>query len=288
MTGSIHGRGATRLGRLRRRYGRAVESPPLFYYASAEQPVHSITSDWAEASGHSAGVVDLHPPDLRPPYGVVATQTCDLVEEGSPKKPWVHLVPAYVYRCSEGLARRIKDGRGPAHFCWASGLGDVDSGVWVVDLRLLLPIEKGWFVGRELIDGFADEEGRSDFAARVGSRFSRTAYASSLVAEVLKPLDTVLGELSERFGGNDGVEKVGLELGRDRLDPQNVRIVFIGDQPLRNEVRAHLTDWWTQTFGGRGPGGLQVLAPEFTDYDQVTARRYAALDFHDISAFSPD
>jgi len=270
------------------RQGQAVELPPFFYYASAEHPVHQITHEWAEVTERSSGVVDLTAEDLRPPYGLIATQTCDLAEEGKPKRPWVQLAPVYVYRCSAGEARKIQQGRSHPYLCWASGLGDRDDGLWVADLRILLPVEKGWLVEQTTLPGFADEPGYTDFANRLATRFARPAYATELVNEVLKPLRDLLAEVSDRFAGDDGIVEVGLELGRDRLDPQSARVCFIGNEPLRDEVRGFIGDWWTQTFGATGRGALQVLAPDFTDYDQLTARRYVGLDIMSISEFSPD
>jgi len=265
------------------RQGQAVALPPFFFYASAEQPVHSLAQDWAAQTDRPAGVVNLLSEEPRPPYGLIATQTCDLVEEGKPKRPWVQLAPTYVYRCSAGESQKIKQGRAHGYFCWASGLPEVEGGLWVADLRILLPIEKGWLVGRELQEGFADEAGYEDFASRLASHFARIAYSSRLQSEVFKPLKAVLAEITEIFQGEDGIVQVGLELGRNRLDPQSVRICFIGDQPLAEAVREHLSEWWTRTFGGQQSSGLQVLAPEFTDYDQLSARRYASLGFLPIS-----
>ena len=94
------------------RQGTLVPSPPFTYAASAEYPIHATTRAWAASSKADTGVVNVVSADGRPPYGLIVTQTCDLVEEGKPKRPWVHIAPVYVLSANAGDLTRIQQGRG--------------------------------------------------------------------------------------------------------------------------------------------------------------------------------
>ena len=93
------------------RQGLLVESPPLIYAAEAGYPIHATTQAWAGSSKASSGAVNLISPELRPEYGLIVTQTCDLVEEGSPKRPWIHIAPVYVFAGDKGQCSQIERGR---------------------------------------------------------------------------------------------------------------------------------------------------------------------------------
>jgi hypothetical protein len=276
------------------RQGDLVESPPFFYYADGGYPVFSLTRDWAAATGSAPGAVSAADVAFRPPYGVITTHTCDLVEEArpgkprQPRRPWVQVSPVYFRRCeTPGEARAIREGRRFDYLVWMSTLGEQDHGVWVADLRISVPVEKGWFVDRTHRFGFSDGDHAAGLASRIAKLATRPAYPLTLNDRVLRPLDDRLQQLCDEFPAADGIDEVSLDLGYQRDDPEYVQIVFIGEQTIPAEVQEALMTWWATTFADDQPVGLVILEPEFATYDTVDVRRYKRLVPFDISRLSP-
>jgi hypothetical protein len=269
------------------RQGILVADPPFLYAAAAAHPVHDITRQWAQTARAATGAVVLTNPEKRPPYGVIATQTCDVVEEGPPKRPWVLLCPVYVLRVSAHDRNVIAAGRGFNYLCAVTGLAPVDDGIWVADLRLLVPVEKGWLVGRAAQPAFADESGFDRFADQLAALFGRRAFDAGVVAHVLRPTQELLRAIASELGGSDPIAEVGLSLGRSRLEPANVEIVFMLDGELRGDLRARIVDWWEPIAEAARDAGLELLVPRFVSVDELSAREYRALDLLDAAALSP-
>lgn len=225
------------------RQGSLVESPPLAYAASAQHPIYAVTKAWAASPRAESGVVNVLSIEGRPPYGLIVTQTCDIVEEGKPKRPWIPIAPVYVLPASAGDRRRILAGRAFDYLVPVTALTSPEGGLWVADLRLLVPVEKGWLVDRKIVDGLTNEDDLRRLAMQVGKRFSRPAYATRVVEYVLRPSYTLWEEIVERYEGKDPIVDVGLELGRSPLDPVNAQLVFLLDGDLPSDLRAHIVDW---------------------------------------------
>ncbi len=271
------------------RQGLLVRSPPLLYAASATFPVHATTRAWAGSAQAGSGAVNVVNPARRPPYGVIATQTCDLVEEGKPKRPWLQIAPAYWLPCTAGDQQRIEQARGFDYFCPVTALPAGEGGLWVADLRILIPVEKGWLAepDRNLQPAFTDEGGFDRFAAQLARRFARPAYPTAVNRHILAPLYKLLGQVGVDYEGRDPIVDVGLALGRSRLDPTNVQVVFLLERELEQALRARLVDWWEEVSGVARDAGLAVLAPRFVTLDELTAREYRQLDFIDAASLSP-
>lgn len=270
------------------RQGTLVQSPPLVYAASAEHPIHDTSKAWSTSSKADSGVVNVLPEEERPPYGLIITQTCDLVEEGRPKRPWVLIAPVYALFANAGDRSRIVRGRGFDYLVAITSLEAPAGGLWVADLRLLVTVEKGWLVGREIIDGFVSEGEFQSLAARLAKRFARPAYAQSIVDYVLKPSYQLWGQILERYGGDDPIVDVGMQLGRSPLDPVNVQLVFLLDGDISAELRAQIVDWWQPLSESAREAGLEFITPRFVRMDELTAREYRNLDILDAAALSPE
>lgn len=275
------------------RQGDLVRSPPFVYYAHGAHPLYGLTREWAASRGSGPGSVAANEPSARPPFGVITTHTCDLVEEARPdkprrpKRPWVQVAPVYFLRANAGDARAIREGRRYDYLVWMSALGEHDNGVWVADLRISVPVEKGWLVGRDHRAGFVDPDGASSLSSRIARLATRPAYPLPLNDRVLHPLADRLQLLCNEFPAADGIDKVCLELGYRRDDPEFVRLIFIGEAPIPGPVQRALLTWWTTTFADDQPEGLLVVEPEFTTYDALTVQRFRRFDSFDISRLSP-
>ena len=270
------------------RQGTLVASPPFTYAASAEHPIHAITRAWASSPSARSGVVNVTAQEARPPYGLIVTQTCDLVEEGRPKRPWVQIAPVYPLFASNGDRTRIRQGRGFDYLVPITALVPPDGALWVGDLRLFVVAEKGWLVGREMLAAFADEAGYDRLGQQLGRRFARTAYATVIVEHILRPAHELFSGIIERYEGRDPIVEVGLALGRSRLQPVNAQLVFMLDGELSSELRAQIVEWWQPLSEAARADGLELLAPRFVSLDDLTAREYRELDVLDASSLSPE
>lgn len=176
--------------------GHLVRDLPFFYYTDPDNPIYGARSD---APGPGDGLI-WDAEDF--PYGMIATQTCDLREEDSnkPKQPWFHCCPVYrVDDPDRGLARdqvgHLKRGR-LQHFVWVPDIPEPE-GVWAADLRLLVPMEKSWLLRQDPIDGFPDESGRLLIGQRLALIHSRPAFDPALVQSVSGPAVQALRKLAK-------------------------------------------------------------------------------------------
>ncbi|UUY05397.1 hypothetical protein LRS13_07705 [Svornostia abyssi] len=269
------------------RQGSVVESPPFVFAASPEFPIHSVTKAWAKSDKAASGVVNVINESLRPQYGLIVTQTCDLVEEGSPKRPWLQLAPVYVFRGDKGQQNMIRSGRGFVYLCYLDGLPAVEGGIWVADLRILIPVEKGWMVDRNVVPAFADEAGYERLAGVLAARFARKAFATVVNDHLVRPVVELLREIAAEYGGSDPIDEVALALGRSRLDPTNAQLVFFLGAELGDDLRARILEWWEPVAAVLREHGIETLMPRFSSLDEMTAREFRTLDLLDASAFSP-
>jgi hypothetical protein len=262
--------------------------PWLKTLGSSGMLAHAVTRAWASSPSAASGVVNVAASDKRAPWGLIVTQTCDLVEEGKPKRPWVQIAPVYELYANAGDRARILQGRGFDYLVPITTLEPSVGVLWVADLRLLVPVEKGWLVGREVRDGFHEQAGFDRLAAQLGRLFSRTAHATVVGKRILGPAYELLRDIAERYEGRDPIAEVGLALGRARHDPVNAQLVFILDGELTPELRSQIIDWWQPVAEQAHADGLEVLAPRFVSLDELSAREYRSLDLLDASALSPD
>ena|SRR5579884_2927591 len=78
---------------------------------------------------------ELDTADGDPPRGVITSQTCDVCEEGTPLQPWVQVSPLQ-------LLPDDYAGQTLPAFLYRANPPDLRPGVWVIDLRIEVAIEK--------------------------------------------------------------------------------------------------------------------------------------------------
>jgi hypothetical protein len=181
----------------------------------------------------------------------------------------------------------ITSGRGFPYLTAVSALSQPEHSVWVADLRLFIPVEKGWLVGCETGPAFTEEWEYDRFADRVASRFARRAFATAIVDHVIGPTLDLLRGIAADFEGLDPIVEVGLATGRSRLDPTNAQLVFMLDAELPDDLRARIVDWWEPTAEAARAAGIETLMPRFVGLDQLSAAEYRTLDLLDAAALSP-
>ncbi len=268
------------------RQGHLVKDPPFVYFADSRYPLFDLTAAWAAGKPDTQGSV-VATTGNRPPYGIVTTQDCDLVEEGRPKRPWAQISPVYFRPSNKGEATGIRSGFHFNYLTWIDSLPDDANGVWVADLRISVPVDKGWFVGRDTWPAFADPTRLTNFRGRLGRLLSRPAYPQSVVDLLLKPLNKYLEQLAATFDLTE-IDEIGLELGHDRGDADTARLLMLCRAPASVDLQTALKGWWESSFGQDQPQALTILPPEFALYSRLDTLRYRTLLLLDLSAFSPD
>lgn len=270
--------------------GDVIDNPPLFYFADPSRPVWARTSAYSRDS-EGPEVVECGQ-ETRPRYGVITTQTCDIGEEDAerPVRPWVQLSPVYERSDLDGGVRSLlRRGKGPRYLLHLPALPD---GFWVADLRIEVPVEKGWLAGRSRVDGFASEDGQRQVGERVGLLRRRPAFARSFVRAVQRPLVDSLRHLKsaqrELYDEMEGaIYEVAVALD-SHLDPTTARLTLLLDEPLSQDALDWWGEWWDRTVLDAADLGFTVQGLDFRASDSITVREYRDLVALPLARISPD
>lgn len=252
--------------------GHLVVSPPLFYAADLRHPIWRVTrtvADETVETERGEDFVDLAAED-RPPYGILTTQSCDLSEERpDPRQPWVAVAPVYLVAADSGLRDR--------DYIYELSPPDLADGVWVADLRIELPLEKGLLVGRTPVEAFPDEDGYIGFANFLARRRGRPALAS-VFHEVLNATTTRLKRergaqrtLARRARANVYKLMLGIEDGT-RLQPAAAKLYVVTNGRRSDDVQRWFDLWWNEARIVASEHGLQLLPTAWLDATAVDLR----------------
>jgi hypothetical protein len=264
------------------RQGHVVDTPPFFYFRSSAHPVWQLILD-PEDDGGDAALVELDPTD-GPPFGLITSHTCDLVEAGKLMQPWLSVAPVYDYtsRLKPGQERQIEQGRF-GHLVRLTA-GWLPAGFWVADLRIEVPIEKGWLVGREPRPGFANLSEYQVLALRLGMRRSRPALSDALHAQLVGPLRAWLGDKGAAY--QDQVESLRLLIPGDPATAIVGKLVVV----TRDQLTPQATEAWAafeaSLIDSAAEQGVTVESFRYGTLDQLTGRDTEAsvrLDFDFLS-----
>lgn len=267
------------------RQGYVVEEPPFFYYRSESNPVWEIGLAADEETGDAA-LVELDP-DQRSRFGLITTQTCDLYEEGRPTQPWFAVAPVY------DIAPRLKPGQLAqlelgyfAHFVLLTA-GWLPSGRWVADLRIELPVEKGWLVGREPRPGLVDLKDYERLAARLAGRRGRPALSTRLTVSLTRPLREWLNGGGK--ASRDSLESLRLRVVGDPVtSTQAELLVIIKDDGMTPELESRWRDWEAARLVAAEQDGVLLQPFRYGTLDEFTARDIETSLRLDFDHLSPD
>ena len=259
--------------------GEVLPVPPFFYAGDARYPTWQLTGTADEAEPPEQ-IFEIHPDD-RPPYGVVTTQTCDLVRTN---QPWVQVAPVYpLATLRQDLQDQAQAGR-VLYLVPLTG-PDLPDGPWVADLRIELPIEKGWFVGKHVLEGFASEVEYVRFGDRLAGRRKRPALADQLIDLVVIPLKQWLDSADPAV--HQPIQEVRLAVGGSRLSPDSARLLVLTErEPLPRAAREAWDEWWDQARERAAAEGLTLLGSRYATLRTIPAVEYvesAPLDFEYLS-----
>ncbi len=268
--------------------GDLVERPPFVYIAF---PQYGI---WALSRGDDTETEVLIEVDREdsPAYGLITTQTCDLVEEdrAAPREPWFQVAPVYdasgMDAGKRGYLRKDRIG----HLIELTGR-DLPDGLWVADFRIEVPVEKSWLIGKQPLAGFEDESGYLRLAQRLAGRRARPALAGILIEHVVSPLRRWLGGMNRQRARQlrDPVHELRLAVAGNRLHPDGATLVVLTESdPLPEGVRRAWDDWWEETHETAKAAGLPLLANRYETLRSVSAQDYLEAVPLDFGYLSPN
>ncbi len=253
------------------RQGHLFANPPFFYLGDPRFALWDATSALPVDGG--ADVVLLND-DEGPPYGLVVTQSCDLDEsDHEPRRPWFQICPVYPLdpdNLGDDFRRELEN---DTRLDLAKlKPPDLDQHFyWVADLRIEVPVEKGWLVGRDRVEAFADEDGYDKLAVRLRERVSRVAYADSLTQLIRK-----LQDKFQRLGANGevkrGVSQIRARIVPSRLAPELVQFIVVKNGDATPKVEEWFDNWHAEVRAGEAVQDLDLQPPRYTDWDSMLAR----------------
>lgn len=257
--------------------GDLVERPSFFYLASARHGIWRLT----RLAGDQTLPDELFEldPDEAPPYGMITTETCDLVEEdGEPRQPWISVAPVYrLENLETNFINLLRDNR----VAYMRQLTDnrFSGEIWVADVRIEFPFEKSWLVGREPVPAFGTPNEKSALAEFLAARRNRPVLAPEIHTALLKNLRRWVenrakgGRLDEVLAG---VAEVRLAVSGSPLMPDGVSLIIIsqGERLVSAEVRQRWDDKWEDWRARLEAVGIAMLPSEYTTLEVLPAAKY--------------
>lgn len=265
------------------RQGDVVVNPPFFYFRDADYPVWEV-----EVDGHDEApedlVFELDPADA-PRFGLITTQTCDLVEEGAPRHPWFSVAPVYDFtaKLKPGQADQLRNGEFQLLVLLTANW--LPAGTWVADLRIEMPVEKGWLVGLERRSGFSTLTELKDLATRLATHRNRPALSADLNERLVGPLRVWLRNGGRRH--RDNVESLRLLVPGDATVARVGKvIVVLKNAPLSTADAKAWFDFETALIDQGAKNDVAVQPFRYGTYDELTGRETETsvrLDFDYLS-----
>lgn len=235
------------LGRFKQ--GDLIENPVFFYGVSPGSRIWGPDDDEEEEpddQGDGRSQVEEWHRDDSPRFGIITTQTCDILEQGEPAQPWFQVSPVYALEEYDdpGEQERFLS---KAYIVELSG-PDLPEGRWVADLRLELPLEKTVLVERKPFPGFATEDEANEFGRRLGVRRARPALADELVKNVTRLIGRRKRNNKPRAAQVWAeLYKLGLQIEEgSRTKPTAVRLHVICVQEPSDLVKEWFAAWEDQ------------------------------------------
>jgi hypothetical protein len=257
------------------RQGHLMESPPLFFAGVPRMGVTTLVTELGDPELDD----EIYELEDRPTLGMITSETCDISEGESrtPKQPFVLVAPVYEItgRVGDDALKNIQANRvGYFRQLTSSELGD---GIWVADLRIEVPLDKGFLANREPIPGFETEQEYLALADFLASRRDRPVLSNELHNALVKPLRRWIEGLgSERREAlMDGVQEVRLAVAGGRDDPDGASLILVADRdPLSDTVRDLWDSRWENLRGRMETAGMVLTGTAYETLDTLTARQY--------------
>jgi len=264
------------------RQGDVVESPPFFYFRDND---HHIWQVQVDDDGTDDMVFELDPDDA-PPFGLITTQTCDLVEEGTPKQPWFAVVPVYDYTAKLKGGQEVQLRRGEFQHLVLLTATWLPAGCWIADLRIEMPIEKGWLVGQEQRSGFSTLNELRVLATRLASRRNRPALSAELTQQLIGPLREWVRTDGKAY--RDEVESLRILVPGDTTVARVGKLIVVVKSGALSTAAAKAWSEFEATLIDEAAKNDVVAQPfRYATYDELTGREVEVSERLDFDFLSP-
>jgi hypothetical protein len=158
-------------------------------------------------------------------------------EDGAraPRKPWIQVAPVF---------RRIFSGTSPQHVVMLDGPELAQDSV--ADLRIEMPVEKGWLVDQTPLAGFSDSEGFRRLARRLALVREREAFPQWVNRSICGPLRDEDG--LRNAGLLEGVEEIRVAFSGDDLSTTKAAglVVLVSSERSIPQLGERWSDWCEQ------------------------------------------
>lgn len=274
--------------------GDVVEAPPIFYYADPAYGVHARTREYANDGYAGPEIIDAEGA-IPVPFGVITSQTCDLgeIDFDPPSYPFISIAPVFEGSVLDGSDRSLlKKGKRLGPFYQVPELTKHREGFWVLDLRLEVPVEKSWLVGRTPIRGFTEAAARL-LPKMIYDLRGRAAWAAS-VSNDLQPGPLLLAELKALKAGNrelfellvSEVDEIGAR-SDSMLNPTWIQLAAFTNGPASEGVANWLQKVNDSLRARAGEHDLAVHEPQLLDLNTCPVTTYRQFATFPLGRFSP-
>jgi hypothetical protein len=257
------------------RQGHLIESPPLFFAGAARTGVTTLVAQHGDPEQDD----EIFELEDRPRFGMITSETCDISEGESrtPKQPFVLVAPVYEItgRVDDDGLKNIEANR-VGYFRKLTS-PDIGEGNWVADLRIEMPLDKGFLAAREPLAGFQTEQEYLALADFLASRRDRPVLSNELHNALVKPLRRWIESLrpERRAAFLDGVSEVRMAIAGSRSNPDGASLILVAEKdPITDVVRDQWDIRWENLRGRMDAAGMALAAMGYETYDTLTARQY--------------
>lgn len=243
--------------------GHLIECPPMSW----------VTPESEGTPGAGARIEEWR--DSPAQYAVICSQTCDVAAVGpGSRHPFVQVSP--VINADEVAEETWK----------AIVAGDVTDryalnppgleGRWLVDLRISLPVEKSYLMGRTPQPAFTSEVELLAFGSHLAERAARPALHDWLVDRLAREINNQVKQGAKKTdsGWCAKVSEVCLLITGTRLQPARVRLLILSVDELTPAERDRWVKIVRDLKSEAKKEGIALLQPMVRRLDDCTAAVY--------------
>jgi hypothetical protein len=251
------------------RCGSVIERPPFAYHAVGGHALWSASAQSEEPA--ELILIELATKD-RPPYGIITTETCDLLEEDRERKtrPWFQVSPVLDLGHLDGNAKSSIENMRSTYLARLTGPAFI-AGFYVADLRISIPVEKSALVGRVPLDGFATEEEERAFSIQIGDMAIRPVWPQSVQRIIVGGLKSYFRTKSRKTALR-GLRPIELRLAVSGPDdaPIAALLVYV-DPEHEREAPSLFEPYWKGLAADANAAGMLLLPIRYGNDDTFSS-----------------
>jgi hypothetical protein len=156
----------------------------------------------------------------------------------------------------------------------------IGPGPWIADLRIEIPVEKGWLVSTQRIPGFPNEKERHRFSIHLGKLRARAAlgdHVSVHIAGTLRKTMRRKGSSSKRNAFFEPVVSLRLGLTGTWEEASGAVLWVVSRDVLADDVRAFFDGWRKKNWETAMKNGCGLQSNEYLALTETSA-----LEYHEI------